>query len=446
MYIIKCQVLTLVQPWFGNRSYCIILTSTRLHRPRSWHLACLESAMASVLFIPLVIATLLSVHGLRSRSLSLSGAITAFVVGFSMLAVPVRTIGVTLIVFYLIGSRATKCKYLHSTGMWLSESSLRWQEAESPAWRWLSRCWLPLRYTSSLQFTCRLRCKWTVVYCLCTWHFTMESSRLLHPARPYISGDGIIQWWWMVSIECNDIKWIQPGADVCGTWVSSIIMCYASWLPLRSTSHFACCLGDTLASELGILSSHPPILITTLRTVPPGTNGGISLGGTLASLFGGLSMGATMFISLIIENTYCRDSWVTILPPLVFWGAVAGAGGSLVRTDSHHTTSPDYGDDNSWIRFSERPYSAHATQWIRSSFLPTSLHPPIVDGKTLSRLSVDLIYWQIIRQYNVILFPVLLLTVLQVNLLSSIGTALIVAGIQVPSMLKTWTACFMVYM
>jgi uncharacterized membrane protein len=73
--------------------------------------------MAPVLFIPLVIATLLSVHGLRSRSLSLSGAITAFVVGFSMLAVPVRTIGVTLIVFYLIGSRATKCKYLHSTGM-----------------------------------------------------------------------------------------------------------------------------------------------------------------------------------------------------------------------------------------------------------------------------------------------------------------------------------------
>lgn len=43
--------------------------------------------------------------------------------------------------------------------------------------------------------------------------------------------------------------------------------------------HFGCCLGDTLASELGILSTHPPILLTTLRPVPPGTNGGLSLAG-----------------------------------------------------------------------------------------------------------------------------------------------------------------------
>jgi hypothetical protein len=43
-----------------------------------------------------------------------------------------------------------------------------------------------------------------------------------------------------------------------------------------------------------------------------------------------LSMGVTMFISFIIENTHCRSSWMTILPSLLFWGSVAGAGGSLV--------------------------------------------------------------------------------------------------------------------
>lgn len=45
---------------------------------------------------------------MRKRSLSPSGGIAAFVIGFSMMAVPLRTFGVSLIVFYLVGSKATK--------------------------------------------------------------------------------------------------------------------------------------------------------------------------------------------------------------------------------------------------------------------------------------------------------------------------------------------------
>jgi uncharacterized protein (TIGR00297 family) len=56
-------------------------------------------------------------------------------------------------------------------------------------------------------------------------------------------------------------------------------------------AHHATSLADTLASELGILSKGRPILITTLRRVPPGTNGGVTLLGTGCSALGGVIIG-----------------------------------------------------------------------------------------------------------------------------------------------------------
>ena len=65
-------------------------------------------SLNDVPLVPLLLASVLAVHGLRRKSLSPSGAIAAFVVGFLMMSAGSSVFGVSLIVFYLTGSRATK--------------------------------------------------------------------------------------------------------------------------------------------------------------------------------------------------------------------------------------------------------------------------------------------------------------------------------------------------
>lgn len=96
--------------------------------------------------------------------------------------------------------------------------------------------------------------------------------------------------------------------------------------------HFACCLGDTLASELGILSPTRPILITTLRPVPPGTNGAMSLVGTAVSFLGGAVIGLSFAVTLLIQSSACRGQSLSVLSELCGWGCAGGGIGSLVRS------------------------------------------------------------------------------------------------------------------
>jgi uncharacterized protein (TIGR00297 family) len=65
------------------------------------------------------------------------------------------------------------------------------------------------------------------------------------------------------------------------------------WRPLLLigfAASFAAKLADTFGSEIGKRWGRRTVLITTLRPVPPGTEGAISLEGTAASLVGGLLM------------------------------------------------------------------------------------------------------------------------------------------------------------
>nr|KAJ3422816.1 Transmembrane protein 19 [Polyrhizophydium stewartii] len=80
--------------------------------------------------------------------------------------------------------------------------------------------------------------------------------------------------------------------------------------------------------ELGVLSTAQPILITTGRRVPRGTNGGISALGTGAAVAGGLFVGLAAFATRALES-YLAGS-LQLQFDLVLLGAASGFVGSMI--------------------------------------------------------------------------------------------------------------------
>ncbi len=80
---------------------------------------------------------------------------------------------------------------------------------------------------------------------------------------------------------------------------------------------------DTWATELGVLSSSPPRLITSGEIVEQGTSGGVTLLGTIATLLGAflIGLGAAIFDPLLSPST---GFWV-----LIFVATLGGLAGSL---------------------------------------------------------------------------------------------------------------------
>eukprot|EP01031_Cornospumella_fuschlensis_P029132 gene29132-35161_t len=91
-------------------------------------------------------------------------------------------------------------------------------------------------------------------------------------------------------------------------------------------AHFATANGDTWASEVGILAKSRPRLITSLflREVPPGTNGGMSLLGTLASAAGGGFIGLIYYVMSPLYSGSGSQLW------MVVYATLCGLLGSII--------------------------------------------------------------------------------------------------------------------
>ncbi|KAL2817137.1 integral membrane protein DUF92-domain-containing protein [Aspergillus granulosus] len=105
----------------------------------------------------------------------------------------------------------------------------------------------------------------------------------------------------------------------------------ADLLVVGIVANYASVAADTFSSELGILSTSKPRLITspTFRVVPPGTNGGVTATGIVAGVFGAFTIALTSALLIpfctgfTLESLQDRAAWIIAV---TIWGT----GGSLL--------------------------------------------------------------------------------------------------------------------
>mmetsp|Transcript_22137 Transcript_22137/g.46707 ORF Transcript_22137/g.46707 Transcript_22137/m.46707 type:complete len:397 (-) Transcript_22137:168-1358(-) len=246
-------------------------------------------------FVGIVLAQRISNSGLKKRSLSKSGALSAFAVASLSLATSWRN-GVTLLAFYWTSSKLTRVG---------SKIKGKLEEGATEGGN----------RGASQVFACSL-----------------------------------------IAVICACIRRIVVGCD--GPLGSGSLL--GDQLTLAYTAFFACCAGDTWASELGVLSkSLPRLIIKPWKEVPPGTNGGISLVGLAASAAGGILMGlfhglfvpggiasllplfgGSSMLSAISFAQFQREVLV-----LTFVGFMGGFGGSLLDSLLGATIQATYYDN-----------------------------------------------------------------------------------------------------
>lgn len=207
----------------------------------------------------IILASLLALRGRRRGALSESGARAAFLVGFLSVASGIR-FGAALLTFYYAGTRATRFGAAHKRR---TEDGYTHEAGNRSAGQVLASSGPGVALS--------------VIYCI-VWR-NPEVCDAQHPGRT-------------------------------ATQLAVLLF-------------FAACAGDTLASEIGSVagSQRPLVLLQPWRRVPAGTNGAVSLIGTLASGLGGLIVGLGFAAGAHGE--------AALIPTLVV-GVVGGVLGSAV--------------------------------------------------------------------------------------------------------------------
>lgn len=231
-------------------------------------------------FLALVIALLLAAHGLRKKSLSKSGAISAFCVGFLGWGCGLR-FGATMILFYYSSSKLTKFK---------ADVKQKYEE----------------NFKEGGQ---------------------RDATQVLSCSAPAVAIGAVH---FLMGFDPNSS--LDSHSQNMGH-MATAMKCFI-------LGFYACCCGDTWASEIGILDKEPKprLVLPPFPLVPKGTNGGVSLLGTLGSLGGGSFIGVSFWLT-----SGCRGG-VPQLPWQFLLGAIGGLGGSFLDSLMGATMQATYWD------------------------------------------------------------------------------------------------------
>ncbi|KDN53065.1 hypothetical protein K437DRAFT_253389 [Tilletiaria anomala UBC 951] len=273
--------------------------------------------------VALALSIVLAVQGVAKGSLALSGGFAAALMGYAHLANPNPTFGYLLLAFYIVGSRATKVKAGVKAKLEreqhqgkASSSKGHGHKASTGGQR------------DALQVLCNAL---PAAVAAATYRLLFSTERGLqgnvvrnafgkHWSKAFL-GDVVV-------LPCSSLS----SSALANATPSPNLVVAARMCLLFALGHYACCMGDVLASELGILSRSPPRLITNLaRIVPPGTNGGVSLIGTGWSAAGGLFIGLVTFAADVLLHCRASDRPVFIRGlELALLGSLAGFTGSMI--------------------------------------------------------------------------------------------------------------------
>ena len=97
-------------------------------------------------------------------------------------------------------------------------------------------------------------------------------------------------------------------------------------LPIGIVAHYAAVTADTFSSELGILATTEPFLITApWKSVPKGTNGGITIDGLMYG-----ALGSFLLVLIAILGLYVSPPQMSMDPATASFITVMGLMGSVI--------------------------------------------------------------------------------------------------------------------